>query len=230
MTWRAAALAAPILAPDLLTRQRGVAARAEIDRRQLTIGDVGVVELAEEPLGPLVELGIAGDSLVIPGPHGAHALHLIAHAFDVGIGPLDRMGVVLDGRVLGGQAKGVEARREEDVEAVHAPPACACIAGRERVPVAGVQIARRIGQHGQRVPLGPVRILDRVVQTLIHPGLLPLGLDLLMIVFVSHDGLLKRTLVTGRGRHRSVPLRPVSVQGDGSDKTKDAKRVVCKPT
>ena len=47
-------------------------------------------------------------------------LQLLAHALDVGIGPGLGVDAALDGGVLGGQAEGVEADREEDVVALHA--------------------------------------------------------------------------------------------------------------
>src|SRR5690606_10639853 len=49
---------------------------------------------------------------------------------------------------------------------------------------------RRIRQHGQRVPLGSLRILGRSIQLLLLPDLLPLGLDLGRHIFVRHLELL----------------------------------------
>jgi hypothetical protein len=107
---RAAAFAVAVVAPDLLARQGGVAVRAEIDRRVLAIGNAGVVELAEEPLRPLVIVRVAAYRFVLPRPHCAHAPQLAAHPLDVGDrSTLGWMRTVLDGRVFGGQPEGVEA-------------------------------------------------------------------------------------------------------------------------
>ena len=97
------------------------------------------------------------------------------------------MDAVLDGGVLGGQAEGVEADGEQDVVALHAPVARPASLGDIGIPVAGVQIAGRVGQHGQRVPLGTIRILHRLVQLLLFPDLLPFRLDLGWDVFVRHS-------------------------------------------
>ena len=64
------------------------------------------------------------------------------------------MDVALDGSILGRQAKGVKAHREQDVVAVHAHVARAGIRRRHRIPVTDMQIAGGIGQHGQGIVLG----------------------------------------------------------------------------
>ncbi len=143
---RATALAVAIVAPHLLAGQGGVAAWTPVDGRVVAIGQAGVVELQEEPLAPLVVFRVAGNGLAIPGPHGAHFAQLLAHALDVGVGPLFRVDAVADGGVFGGQAEGVEADGEEDVVAVHAVEARAGVTGRHGVPVTGVQVAGWVGQ------------------------------------------------------------------------------------
>ena len=93
----------------LLPGQGRVAVGTPVHRRKFPVGQPAVVQLAEEPLAPLVVVGIAGHGLPIPGPHRAHCAQLVAHPLDVGVGPDFGVDVVFDGRVLRGQAKGVEA-------------------------------------------------------------------------------------------------------------------------
>ena len=159
------------------------------------VGQPQVVQLEEEPLRPLVELGIAGHRLVIPGPHSAHGTHLATHVGDVGQRPLVRVRAHLDRRVLGGQTERVEADGEEDVVALHAAIAGRGVAGRHRVPVADVQVARRVGQHRQEVELLAARVFDRRVQAVRFPLLLPARLDLLWIVLFGHMSSLLFVLV-----------------------------------
>ena len=176
---RAAALAVAVVAPNLLARQGGVAMWTKIDRGKSLVGQPQVVQLEEEPLRPLVELGIAGHRLVIPGPHSAHGTHLATHVGDVGQRPLVRVRAHLDRRVLGGQTERVEADGKEDVVPLHATIARRRIAGRHRVPVADMQVARRVRQHRQEVELLTLRILEGLVQPVGFPLLLPLRFDLL---------------------------------------------------
>jgi hypothetical protein len=93
--------------------------------------------------------------------------------------------VALDRRVLGGEAEGVEADREHHVGALHALEAGARIGRRHRVPVADVEIARRIGEHGQAVHLPAGGVDRRLVQAVVGPTLLPPRLDLLRSVPVA---------------------------------------------
>ena len=105
-----------------------------------------------------------------------------------------RVDAALDGRVLGRQAEGVEADGEEDVVAVHAQEAGARVGGRLDVPVADVQVARRVGVHREQVVLAAASVSDRsvLVQPRVGPALLPVRLD---------DGRLvaRHAIAVGRG-------------------------------
>ena len=83
-------------------------------------------------------------------------------------------------------AERVETDGEKDVEALHSFVARGRIGRRHGVPMPDVQVAGRIGEHGQEVILGPRRILVGVVQPTLGPQGLPFGFDLLSDVFVSH--------------------------------------------
>ena len=122
------------------------------------VGQAGLQEAQEEPLVPAVVGRVAGDDLGVPVEGGAHDPQLAAHVLDVAARPLGRVDPVLDRRVLGRQAEGVEADREEDVVAVHPPEAGERVGRRLDVPVADVQVARRVGVHRQQVVLRPRRV------------------------------------------------------------------------
>ena len=144
--------------------------RAEVHRRHLAIGQPVLEELQEEPLRPLVVFRVAGDGFALPVEHRAHRAHLLAHlrrcSATVHVFGMD---VALDRGVFGGQTKRVKAHREQHVIAAHPHPARARIRGRHRVPVPDVQVAAGIGQHGQRVELGPRRIDHRAIQPVALP-------------------------------------------------------------
>jgi hypothetical protein len=84
------------------------------------------------------------------------------------------MHAALDGRVFGRQAEGVEAHRKQHVVSLHALETRARVRRRHGVPVADVQVAARIRQHGQRVVLGPGRVDRGPVQLVRFPFGLPL--------------------------------------------------------
>ena len=102
---------------------------------------------------------------------------LAAHVGDVLVGPCLGVDAALDGGVLGRQAEGVEADREEHVVAAHAHVAGAGIRGRHGVPVPDVQVAGGVGQHGQGIELGARGIDAGAVQLIGLPLRLPLGFD-----------------------------------------------------
>ena len=108
---------------DLFVGEGGLAGRAPVGGGLVAVGEAGVEELQEEPLGPLVVVGEGGDDFTVPVVDSADALELAAHVFDVAHGPDVGVDAVLDGGVLGGEAEGVEAHRVEDVVALHAPEA-----------------------------------------------------------------------------------------------------------
>ena len=170
---RAAAPAVPIGALDLLARERPVV-RAPVDRRLHAIGQALLQEAQEQPLVPAVELRVGRDDLGVPGERRAHRPELAAHLLDVRHRPGERVAAVLDGGVLGRQAEGIEADREEHVVAVHPAVARQRVGRGDDVPVADVQVARRIRVHREQVVLG-LRLVAkvRVVQAVGRPLRLP---------------------------------------------------------
>ena len=153
---RAAAPAMAVDALDLLPGE-GPVVRAPVDRRGLAVGEAGLQELEEEPLVPAVVLGIGGDDLRLPVERRAHRPQLAAHVVDVRHRPVARVDAVLDRGVLGREAERIEADRQEHVLAVHPMEAGDRVGRRDDVPVADVDVARRIRVHRQQVELAPRR-------------------------------------------------------------------------
>ena len=172
---RAAPPAVPVDAFDLLARERPVV-RAPVDRRLHAIGQALLQEAQEQPLVPAIELRVGRDDLGIPREGRAHRPELPAHLLDVRHRPGERVAAVLDGGVLGGQAEGIEADRKEHVVAVHPAIARQGVRRGDDVPVADVQVARRIRVHREQVVLG-LRLVAkvRVVQAVGRPLRLPLA-------------------------------------------------------
>ena len=90
--------------------------------------------------------------------------------------------MVLDGRVLGGEAKGVEAHGVQHVIAAHTGLARHGVADGVVARVAHVEVARRVREHLEDVLLGLGGVLVGLVELLVFPGLLPLGLYGLRVV------------------------------------------------
>jgi len=202
-----------ILAPDLLAGQGGVAVRAEVHGGFRTVGQAVLVELQEEPLRPAVVLRIAGDGFPLPVEHGAHAAQLAAHVLDIGVRPGLGVDAALDRRVFRRQAKGIEPHREQDVVALHLHVARPRVGGRHRIPVADMQVAGRIGQHGQGVILGPGQVDRLAVQVGLGPALLPALFDLPRVIFLGHRFL--RSFNRLKQRESANSVRPGAWRGAG---------------
>jgi hypothetical protein len=109
---------APALAVDhLLVGQHGLVHRVPVHHLGLAVGDALFQHLQEQPLVPLVVLGVAGGDLAAPVDGQPHRLHLLLHVGDVVVGPLGGRHAVLQRRVLGRQAEGVPAHGHEHVVA-----------------------------------------------------------------------------------------------------------------
>ena len=168
---------------DLLARQRHLVLRAPVDRGHRAVGQAALEEPQEEPLVPLVVLGLAGDDLGVPVERRAHRAQLAAHVLDVAHRPDARVDVARDRGVLGRQPERVEADREEDVVAVHPPEARDRVGRRLDVPVPDVQVARRVRVHREQVELAPARVVEvGVVRARLVPARLPARLDLGRVV------------------------------------------------
>ncbi len=203
---------------DLFVGEHGLAAGAPVGGGFSPVGEAFFVELEEPPLRPFVVLGVAGDDLAVPVEGGAHHAELAAHAVDVGVGPCLRVDAAFDGGVFGREAESIEAHREEDVVALHAAVAGGRVAGCHGVPVAGVEVARGVGEHGEGVPLGARVVVRGVVEAVGEPALAPLGFDHGGVVAVGHGllqgvaryrlrrGFGKAPPASGRGADQGSPV------------------------
>src|SRR6266571_475669 len=162
----------------LLVGEHGLTRRAPVDRRATPVREPALEHLDEDELLPLVIGRVAGRELALPVVGDAELLELGAHVIDVLVGPDGRLDAVLDGRVLGGQAKGVPPHRMEHVEAAHALEPREHVTDRVVADVAHVDAARRVREHLEAVELRTAGILDGAELFALVPDPLPLHLDL----------------------------------------------------
>ena len=175
--------AAPALTlGDLLVGQNGLAGGAPVDRVLLAVDQALFPHLLKDPLTPTVVVGAAGLDHAIQIVGEAHALHRGECLVHVLIRPGGSLRVVLDGGVLGGQAKGVKADGMQHVVAAHAGLTGHGIADGIVARVAHVQVARRIREHLEHVLLGLAGVGVDGKEVGVLPGLHPLGLNGLRVV------------------------------------------------
>ena len=183
---RAAAADAVTIGRHLLVGQVG-AERAPVHRRLLLIGHAQLVGLQEDPLGPLIVIGVAGGNLALPIVAHAPTAHLALHLLNVLNRPLVRVDVELLGRVLRRQPEGVPAHGREDVVAEHLLVARDDIAHNIVAPVAHVHVAAGVGEHRQTIELG-LALVVRVAPkgAVLVPILLPLRFNRVKRILFFH--------------------------------------------
>ena len=107
-----------------------------------------VVDLQEDPLGPLVELDVGGGKaspVIVPE---AQPAQLAPEIDDVGLGAGPRVGAGLHRVLLSGQTEGIEAQRVQYITADHPEVAGVHVGGDVAQRMADVQpLTRRIGEH-----------------------------------------------------------------------------------
>ena len=167
---------------DLLVGQNGLAGRTPVDRVLLAVDQALFPQLLKDPLTPTVVVGAAGLDHAIQIVGEAHALHRGERLVHVLIRPGSSLRVVLDGGVLGGQAKGVKADGVQHVVAAHAGLTGHGIADGIVARVTHVQVARRIREHLEHVLLGLAVVGVDGKEIGILPGLHPPGLNGLRVV------------------------------------------------
>ena len=206
-----AALAAPV--DDLLVGEHGLILGTPLDRGVGAVGEAGLVELQEDPLGPAVVLGLVGGDLAAPVDRDAPGQELLAEAGDRALGRDARMLAGPDRVVLGRQAEGVVAHRLQDAVAVAPPVVGDRIADRIDLEMADVRLPRRVGQHHEHVGLRLVGVEVRVARVGRLPGLLggpdrlPLALEGVRVVARPLVGRGAAGLVVGRHRMRESRRR-----------------------
>ena len=153
---------APAAAVDhLFVGQHGLVHRVPVHHLRLLVGDAFFQHAQEQPLVPLVIVGLAGGDLARPVDAQPQRLQLLLHVGDVVVSPLRGRHLVLDGGVLGGQAEGIPAHGLQHAVAAHLVPAGEHVADGVVAHMAHVQLARRVGEHGQAVILGLAGFLAR---------------------------------------------------------------------
>ena len=205
----AAALAAAV--HDLLVREHGLVVRAPDDGRLLAEGEVGLVQLQEQPLRPAVVLGLVCRDLARPVDRPAEPLHLLADCGDVALGDLAWVAALTDGRVLGREAERVEAHRAHHVAAPAAVEMGQDVDHRVVEDVAHVQRPRRVRQHLEQVELvrvgaGALGRTGHAEGLLVLPDALPLHLDLRRFVSLHARLRVQKSLSSERpsGSRRGV--------------------------
>ena len=94
-------------AVHLLIGEHGLVNGVPIDGGVLLIGQAGLEELKEQPLGPAVVVSVASRQLALPVDREPELIQLIAHGRDVLVRPGPWVDTPFDCCVLRGQTKGV---------------------------------------------------------------------------------------------------------------------------
>ena len=184
----------------LLVGEHGLVVGAPVHPAGLAVREALLVQLEEQPLVPLVVLGVARVQHAVPVEGCRVAPHRLALLLDVGVGPLARVGAALDGRVLGGEAERVPPDRVQHVEALLAPVARDDVAERVRLRVAHVQVAGRVREHVEHVLARPLVVgVARRERLELVPDREPVLLDAGEVVLV---GLV--AVVQAHGTHNQM--------------------------
>jgi hypothetical protein len=112
--------AAPFAVPafHLLVRQHGFVVRAPVDRRLFLERQPALEQLQEDPLGPLVVVGVGGIDRARPVHHQAGAAELTGKVRDIARNQFGRVHSDFQRVVFRVDPEGVEADWLKDVEAL----------------------------------------------------------------------------------------------------------------
>ena len=180
----AAALADAV--DNLLVGQNDLAAGAVVDGGLLFVGQTLFEQLDEDPLGPLIILGVGGVDLTIPVEGEAQRLQLALEAGHILGGDDLGVDVVLQGVVLGRQAEGVPAHGVQDIAAALALFARNDVQRGIAARMADMQTGRRrVRELDQCIEFRLGMVDLRMEGLFVRPHLLPFGLNGFKVVF--HD-------------------------------------------
>ncbi len=177
----AATLAAAV--DDLLVGEHGLILGTPVDRGVGLVGQAGLEQAQEDPLGPAVVLGLMGRDLAAPVHGDAPGPELLTKARDRPLGRDPRVLTGPDRMILGGQTERVVPHGLKHAEAVAAPVVSDRIADRVDLEVADVGLAGGVGEHDDHVGLGLLRIeagvagIRHLPRLLLRPDPLPLALE-----------------------------------------------------
>ena len=179
-----AAPAFPIL--DLLIGEHRSAGLAPVDRGRLFIRQPLFIKEFKEPLRPAIVILATGDDLAVPVVREPERTLLALHILNVRIRPLRRMYFVLDRRILGGHAKGIEPHRVQHIVSFHRAEARDHISDRIVADMPHVEFSRRIRKHLKHVILRFRIVLLRAAAVLCLPDFLPLRFNLLRAISLHY--------------------------------------------
>src|SRR5579859_4731576 len=105
---------------DLLVGQHGAALGTPVDAAFLAVGQAALQHAQKKPLVPAIVFGLAGRNFAAPVITETEAAPEALKFGNVVVSPDARVGIVLDGGIFRGEAKGIPAHGVDDVEATHA--------------------------------------------------------------------------------------------------------------
>ena len=179
---RAAALAHAL--DYFLVGKHALAAGAPVHGHGRLIRQSVFVELEENPLGPLIIIGVRGIDDPIPVEGIAQHMELTGKVLDILPGYDGRMDMVFDCKVLGGQTKGVEADGEQYVFALHALFPGNGVHCRVGTGMPYMQTcAGGVGKLHQCIEFFLIRAVFRGKHLAVSPDLLPFLFDGSKIIF-----------------------------------------------
>ena len=140
---------------DLVVGKHRAQLFAPVDRHFNALGIARLVELLENPLGPLIEGGVGGGDHLGPVVVKAQLPELLGEGFDVLLGEAVGMVAGVHGILLGGQAEGIVAHGVQHIVALHPLHAghdvrCGVALGMARMQAH----AGGVGEHIQHIILG----------------------------------------------------------------------------
>ena len=185
----AAALADPLY--NFLIGQHAFAGSAPVHRHSGLVGQAVLPELEENPLGPLVIAGVSGVNDPVPVKGVAQHVKLPGEILDVLLCDDRRMHMILNGKILRGQAEGVEADGEQDVKPVHSLFPGDHVHGGIGPGMAHMEACGGgIRKFHQSIELRLVSTIFTMKGLLCQPSFLPFGLDRCEIVLQSNHTFL----------------------------------------
>ena len=162
--------------------KHGLAYKKEMNVNLCT-GCKCVLANEEDPLGPLVVLGVGGVDLTIPVKGEAQRLELAAEMVHIALGDDGGVDVVLHGEVLGGQTEGIPAHGVQHIVAVFTALAAYHVQRGVAAGMADVQArTRRIRELHKGIELGFFVVDLNMEGLFVLPHLLPLGFNSLVII------------------------------------------------
>ena len=192
LTHDLAAAALALTFHHFLVGQTNLAAGAPVDGHGGLVGKTLLIHLQEDPLGPLVVLGVGGVHHAVPIETVTQHLQLTGEVGDVVAGHDGGMDVVLDGEVLGGQTECVIADGEEHIVTLHTALTADDIDSRKGTGMAHMEACGTgIGELDEAVELRTALITgDGSIGLADLPVILPFLLNGRKIVMHSIDLLL----------------------------------------